>query len=159
MLKLSVASVGRPRGPIADAIREYEKRLGRYFAYDAFEVRETPFRGQPIAQLLDDEGDRLLARVPKQNELVALHRPGRAWSSEDLARYLEGAGVRSVPGVTFVIGGAYGLASALLDRAQQHFSLSAMTLPHDLARLVLTEQLYRAGTIARGEPYHKTPQN
>jgi 23S rRNA (pseudouridine1915-N3)-methyltransferase len=82
-------------------------------------------------------------------------REGESMASEELARYLERHAVRSSPGVAFVIGGAHGLAEAVLERGRRRLSLSKMTLPHEMARLVLAEQLYRAGTILRGEPYHK----
>lgn len=154
-MRVSVICVGRPRGAVADLIAEYERRAERYFRFETIEVRETPHRGQPIEQLIADEGERLLARVPAQHELVALHRPGTVWSSERLAAHLSEAAIRSVPGVSFVIGGAFGLASAVIGRAQHQLSLSGMTLTHEIARLLLTEQLYRAGTIGRGEPYHK----
>lgn len=154
-MKVVLLHVGRARGPIADAIADFEKRVSHYFSFESVGVKETPYKGQSISQLLDDEGKRLLARVPTHNELIALHRPGKQWSSEALAEHLSNASVRSVAGVTFVIGGAYGLSAEIIARADRLFSLSAMTLTHDLARLILTEQLYRAGTIMRAEPYHK----
>jgi 23S rRNA (pseudouridine1915-N3)-methyltransferase len=76
-------------------------------------------------------------------------------SSRALARYLEGLAVRSSPGVAFLIGGAHGLDASVLERARRELSLSTLTLPHEMARLFMVEQLYRAGTIIRGEPYHK----
>lgn len=155
-MKVAIVSVGRPRPPLAEAIEQYEGRIAHYFTFESSEVKESGRRDRHV-QMVDDEGERLLARVPRQHELVALHRPGRAWSSDRLASYLSDASLRSLPGITFVIGGAYGLARAVIDRADQLISLSAMTLPHELARLVLAEQIYRAGTILRGEPYHKGP--
>ncbi len=154
-MKVTVACVGQPRSPVADVISLYESRISHYFKFTVVEVRETPNRGQSTDHLIADEGDRILARIPKPTEVIALHRLGKAWSSEALASHLGDAGLRSVPGITFVIGGAFGLAPALLDRADRMISLSAMTLPHEIARLLLAEQLYRAGSILRGEPYHK----
>ena len=101
------------------------------------------------------EGERLLARIPDGLEVVALTREGNGMDSRELSRYLERHAVRSSPGVAFVIGGAWGLADDVMARARRRLSLSRMTLPHEMARLVLAEQLYRAGTIQRGEPYHK----
>jgi len=154
-LKVNLVCVGRARGPVALAIEAYESRLRHYFRFEAIEVKETPFRGQPVGHVQSEESERLLARVPDHTELVALHRQGKAWSSQDLASHLVSAQQRSTDGVTLVIGGAYGLAPSLISRADQLLSLSAMTFPHEVARLVLAEQLYRAGTILRGEPYHK----
>jgi 23S rRNA (pseudouridine1915-N3)-methyltransferase len=156
-MKVIVLCVGRPRGAIAEAVAEYEKRAGRYFNYEAVEVREEPFRGQSVDELLEKEGARLLARLNPHSELVALHRPGKAWSSAALSAHLSNAAVSGVSAVTFALGGAFGLADSVLSRANHLLSLSAMTLPHELARLLLAEQLYRAGTIARNEPYHKGP--
>ena len=156
-MKVSLVSVGRPRPPLAEAIAHYEGRISHYFAFEVHEVKEGGKRGDAAGRVVEEEGERLLARVPRQNELVALHRPGRAWSSEKLASYFSDAALRSSPGVTFVIGGAFGLSRTVTDRADQLISLSAMTFPHELARLLLAEQIYRAGTILRGEPYHKGP--
>jgi 23S rRNA (pseudouridine1915-N3)-methyltransferase len=154
-MKVTLACVGHPRSPVAEVVTIYEARVAHYFRFEVLEVRETPNRGQSPERIIADEGDRLLARIPNHTELIALHRPGKMWSSEALAGHLDEAGIHSVPGVTFVIGGAFGLAPAVLTRADRSISLSAMTLPHEIARLLLAEQLYRAGTILRGEPYHK----
>jgi 23S rRNA (pseudouridine1915-N3)-methyltransferase len=155
-MKVAVLAVGRPRGPVAEAVAEYEKRAGRYFSLEAVEVKEEAFRkAGDAARVRDEEGKRLLARVPPGAEVVALHETGRQWTSQQLSEYLQELALRGVPGAAFVIGGAYGLSDEVLARARHQLSLSAFTLPHELARLVLAEQLYRAGTIARGEPYHK----
>lgn len=103
------------------------------------------------------EGERLLSRVPPGVEVAALTRDGTPLSSRGLADWLQELAVGGHPGVAFLIGGAYGLHGDVLSRARRRVSLSAMTLPHEFARLVLAEQIYRAGTIARGEPYHKGP--
>lgn len=147
--------VGRARAPVADAIAVYEGRIPRYFSYDVVEIREVSGRGRTASQVMGEEGERILARLPGQDKVIALHRPGGAWSSERLASWLGDASSRGSPGVTFVIGGAFGLSPAVLDRADESISLSPMTFPHEVARLILVEQVYRAGTILRGEPYHK----
>jgi len=155
-MKLALLAVGKARGPVADAISEYETRIRRYFTFEAVEVKEEAFRRAGDAgRVRDEEGKRLLAHVVPGSEVVALHETGRQWNSEQLSRYLEELAVRGSPGASFLIGGAYGLSDEILRTARHQLSLSALTLPHELARLVLTEQLYRAGTIARGEPYHK----
>ncbi len=154
-MKITLVCVGYPRGPIADAIGVYEQRIGHYFGFEAIEIKETTHRRQPVDQVMADEGERLLARVPDGAKVIVLHRTGEARSSEALADYLGEAGLRGTQAVTFLVGGAYGTSAAVLKRADLALSLSAMTLPHELARLVLTEQIYRAGTILRGEPYHK----
>ena len=155
-MKILLLSVGKVRGLLAEPVAEFETRAGRYFPLEVREVKEEPAtRSRPAEQVKDEEGKRLLARLPPGYDLVALHRKGRSWSSDQLAAYLDGLATRAVPGVAFAIGGALGLSDEVLARANQLLSLSGMTLPHELARLVCTEQIYRAGTILRGEPYHK----
>ena len=155
-MKIVVAAVGRPRGPAAELIAEYEGRAKRYFPLETVEVKEEAFRrAGDAARVRDEEGKRLLARVPAGAEVVALHETGKQWTSPQLSAYLEELGVRGSPGAAFLIGGAYGLSDDILGRARHTLSLSAMTMPHEIARLVLAEQLYRAGTLIRGEPYHK----
>lgn len=156
-MKVTLLVVGRAKGAMADPIREYEQRIRHYFSFEVVEVKEeSAARGRDPAGVMEAEGERLLARVPTGYEVVALHRTGELWSSEKLARHLDELALRAHPGAALVIGGAFGLSPAVLGRADRLLSLSAMTLPHDLARLVISEQLYRAGTILRGEPYHKS---
>jgi 23S rRNA (pseudouridine1915-N3)-methyltransferase len=100
------------------------------------------------------EADRLLAKAAPGGALVACDERGEAWTSERFAGWLQRQRDEARD-VTFVVGGAYGLAPAVRERAVVRLSVAPWTLPHELARLVLAEQLYRAGTIARGEPYHK----
>lgn len=155
-MRVLVAAVGKPGRLLAPAIAEYEQRAARYWRFDSIEVREEKAGGgRTDAQVRAAEAARLLDKVPADHELIALTREGDAWHSTRLARYLQTLAVGASAGVTFVVGGAYGLDAALLERATRRLSLAAGTLPHDLARLVLTEQIYRAGTILRGEPYHK----
>jgi len=152
-VKVILAAVGRPGPPLRDAIAEYETRAGRYWPLQVVEVKET--RGGDDARIVADESERLVARVPDGVEQVALTRKGERWSSRKLARFLQEKAVHGHPGAAFLIGGALGLSDETLSRARHRLSLSSFTMPHELARLVLAEQLYRAGTIVRGEPYHK----
>ncbi|MDQ3555993.1 MAG: 23S rRNA (pseudouridine(1915)-N(3))-methyltransferase RlmH [Gemmatimonadota bacterium] len=158
-MKLSLIVVGRARGALTDPIAEYERRVRRYFSWQSVEVREESFRGSgDEARVRREEGERLMGQVPRSAEMIALDQGGERWSSEELADYLVALPLRSVAGAAFLIGGAYGLSDVCLQRSARLLSLSPFTLPHELARLVITEQLYRAGTIGRGEPYHKGPR-
>ena len=153
---MSVVAVGRPGRLLEPPIAEYERRAARYWKLHVETVKaETASRNRPVKEVLRAEADRLRAAAPDGQELVALTRRGRAWSSEELAGYLQDLALRGMAGATFIVGGAGGIADELLEECRHRLSLSAMTMPHDLARLVLAEQLYRAGTILRGEPYHK----
>jgi 23S rRNA (pseudouridine1915-N3)-methyltransferase len=153
-MKLIVAAVGKPRhAELAAAIEEYETRAARYWPLDVREVREGSGRGSDSATVRETEGKRLQERVTGAS-LVVCDERGTGMTSQRFARFLQEARERARD-VAFVIGGAHGLADWLRDSAQTRLALAPWTLPHELARLVLAEQLYRAGTIARGEPYHK----
>jgi len=154
-MKVFLIVVGRVRAPLADAVREYETRAARYHAFEVVEVKEGKGGGRSPEEVMAEEGARLDAAIPDHFRVVALDRAGSEWSSEHLARRLSDWALQSEAGVAFVIGGAYGLSAELLRRSDINLSLSQMTLPHEMARLVIAEQVYRAGTIQRGEPYHK----
>jgi 23S rRNA (pseudouridine1915-N3)-methyltransferase len=153
-MKLIVAAVGKPRqAGLAAAIQEYESRAARYWPLDVREVREGSGRGTDEATVRETEGQRLAERVEGATLIVCDER-GAAMPSPKFATFLQEARERARD-VAFVIGGAHGIVDWLRERSQTRLSLAPWTLPHELARLVLAEQLYRAGTIVRGEPYHK----
>ena len=148
--------MGKPRDRhLAAAIDEYETRAARYWPLDVVEVREASGRGVSAADAQAREGARLLERVLPGAMIVACDERGDRLTSTQFATLLSSARDRAQD-VTFVIGGAYGLSDDVRARATRLIQLAPWTLPHELARLVLAEQLYRAGTIVRGEPYHKS---
>ena len=154
-MKITLVVVGRVRGSLAEAVREYEERAARYWKLTAIEVEAGVGSRNDVETVRRSEEERILARLPQGADLVALTRTGQPMGSRAFATYLEDHALHGRD-LAFVIGGAYGLGSGLLARARQ-MTLSAMTFPHEMARLLLAEQLYRAGTILRGEPYHKGP--
>ena len=146
--------MGRPRAAtIAAAIDEYEARAGRYWPLEHGEVREVSARGNTPDMVRAKEGVHILDRVGRMR-LVLCDRDGTRRTSEEFARWMQETQERGQD-VAFVIGGAFGVSDAVRSAAWGRLSLAPWTLPHELARLVLAEQLYRAGTIARREPYHK----
>jgi 23S rRNA (pseudouridine1915-N3)-methyltransferase len=154
-VKLVIAAVGKPRDRhLAAAIDEYETRAARYWPLDVVEVREASGRGVAPEEVREREGARLLERISAASLVVACDERGDQLTSAEFARLVNGARDRAQD-VAFVIGGAFGLPDAVRQRAARAIQLAPFTLPHELARLVLAEQLYRAGTIVRGEPYHK----
>jgi 23S rRNA (pseudouridine1915-N3)-methyltransferase len=154
-VRLVVAVVGKPRDRhLAAAISEYEMRAARYWPLDVVEVREASGRGVSAADARAREGSRLLERVPDGAVVIACDERGDQLTSTEFSRVVSGARERAQD-IAFVIGGAYGLPDEVRSRAGRSIQLAPFTLPHELARLVLAEQLYRAGTIVRGEPYHK----
>lgn len=151
-MELRIVAVGKLRSYYREACDEYRKRLGRYATIEEAEIREG--RGNSRGEIEEDEGRRILERLPKRAMLVALTREGSSWSSVDLAGRLERWGLDARP-VALAIGGSTGLSQEVLKQAQHRWSLGPLTLPHELARVVVYEQLYRASTILRNEPYHK----
>lgn len=153
-MRLIVAAVGKPRQEaVAAAIREYEERARRYWPLHVHEVKDEPVRAANTDLARRREAERLTAAVGSAR-VIACEVGGRQMSSPEFAVWVQQLREAAVD-AAFVIGGAYGLADELSRRATARVSFSSWTLPHDVARLVLAEQLYRAGTIVRGEPYHK----
>lgn len=153
-MRLRLLVIGRPRhSGLADAIQDYERRALNYWPLEVVEVKEEIGRFTPD-QVRQREADRLAQRLDGSEVLVVCDPGGQSMDSEEFASWLQQyrEGARDV---TFVIGGAHGVGDSLRTRAHHRLSLAPWTLPHELARLVLAEQLYRAGTIIRGEPYHK----
>ena len=144
---------------LTDAIREYEKRLGRYCRLS---IVETPDEKTPEGagealerKIKEKEGERLLARIREGDFVIALAIEGKMLSSEELAAKMERLGVDGISHIVFVIGGSLGLSPDVLRRADFALSFSRMTFPHQLMRVILLEQIYRSFRINSGEPYHK----
>ena len=154
-MKVWVAVVGKPRDAALEAaIREYETRAARYWPLEIVEVKEESARGATAAVVMRKEGERLMARLPAASRLVLCDPGGEQLDSPSFAALVQEQRERAED-VVFVIGGAHGLGEPVRERPHRRLALAPWTLPHEVARLVLAEQLYRAGTIGRGEPYHK----
>lgn len=154
-MRLVVAVVGKARNQaLGAAIRDYETRAARYWPLEVHEVKEERGNAATMDRVRDREAERLAAKIPGQARTVACEVEGKSLDSEKFAELLRSARDEDRD-LAFVIGGAFGLAPDFSTRSQMRLSLAPWTLPHELARLVLAEQIYRAGTIVRGEPYHK----
>jgi 23S rRNA (pseudouridine1915-N3)-methyltransferase len=151
-MQVVVLAVGKLRPAFRAAADEYLRRLGRYARVSETELREP--RSANPDEVRGREATALRERVPAEATVVALARGGTPWSSEELARRLRGWQERGRP-LVLAIGGSHGLSADFLADATERWSLGPGTLPHELARVVALEQLYRAFTILRGEPYHK----
>lgn len=156
-MRLKVIAVGKLREPHFRAAADvYLGRLGHYLGTDEVEVREAKKNERrATAPAMAAEGDALLAAVPQGATVVAMDERGRHMTSTELADWLNEQMLYGRQDVCFLIGGALGLDPQVRQRADLTLSLSRMTLPHELARVLLAEQLYRAMTIIRDEPYHK----
>ena len=137
---------------IQTGVADYFQRLNRYARAEIIEVK---VKGRGRSMENDSEGRQLLARCNPSFFLVALDPAGQTMTSEALARLCEGWQNRGRKGISFLIGGPAGLSDDLRQRADLLLSLSPMTFTHDMARLLLLEQLYRAYSIINGSPYHK----
>jgi 23S rRNA (pseudouridine1915-N3)-methyltransferase len=154
-MRLYLVAVGRVADPaLRAACADYARRLARTWQLETRDVR-SPAGHLPPAQRIKREGDRLLQAIPRGARSVALSRTGKNESSVGFARRLR-RWQTEARDVAFVVGGADGLDERVLAQSELVLSLSALTLPHELARLVLLEQLYRATTILQGTPYHRS---
>lgn len=155
-MKLNLLAVGTKMPSwVSDGYQEYAKRLPRECSLYLHEIIPAK-RGKSgsEAQWMREEGERILAAIPDNHHVVALDVKGKAWSTEQLSVQLENwqADGRDV---SLIVGGPDGLTEECLKRANQRWSLSALTLPHPLVRIVMAEQLYRAWTVTQNHPYHR----
>ncbi len=159
-MNATVAAVGKLREkPCRAMADEYLKRLGRYGRFREIEIPDLPEPANPSPALEEQirrkEGEALLRVIRPGDYVIALTIPGRQWDSPALARHLEDLAARGRGEPVFVIGGSLGLSPEVIARADEELSMSAMTFPHQLARVMLLEQLYRCCRITAGERYHK----
>jgi 23S rRNA (pseudouridine1915-N3)-methyltransferase len=152
-MDLNLYAVGKLRPIFRAAADEYMERLGHYCTMDEVEVREAG--KAPSADLMrQQETERLSERIRAGSRIVVLDREANGWSSEQLATRLDAWRHGGKP-VALVIGGSHGIDATMISRADERWGLGPLTLPHELARVVVLEQCYRAWTILKGEKYHK----
>lgn len=159
-MQIQIIAVGKLKEKYwNEGVAEYRKRLGPYAKLD---LREVPDEKAPDSlseaeaeQVKAREGERILAALKPDAHVIALAIDGEAWTSEQLAAHLAKQAVYGGGSVAFVIGGSLGLSPAVLARADKQLSFGRMTYPHQLMRVLLLEQVYRAFKINRGEPYHR----
>ena len=159
-MNITIVSVGKLKEKYLKlGIEEYAKRLKSYANLKLIEVADERapenLSEAEMEAVKDKEGERILAKTPVDSHVITLEIKGKQLSSEQLASELDQLATYGKSKVTFVIGGSLGLSEAVLKRSDYALSFSKMTLPHQLMRLVLLEQIYRAFRINRGEPYHK----
>ena len=152
-VRIVVVAVGRARSPFTDDIAHYERLLRRQARLETLEVREAKADPERPAEALARESEAVLTRIPGDAFACVLDREGAALSSLELSRFLDERR-HSGRDLFFIVGGPFGVADAVGDRADARLSLGPVTLPHQLARVVLLEQLFRAHKILAGEPYH-----
>jgi len=159
-MHITIISVGKLKEKyLKMGIDEYIKRLSAYAKVQLVEVNDekAPENLSPaeMEQVKVREGERILSHIKPDTHVIALAIEGDLWSSEKLASQLDQLPTYGKSSIAFIIGGSLGLTPAVLQRANQLMSLSKMTFPHQLVRLILLEQIYRGFKINKGEPYHK----
>ncbi|MDM5201556.1 23S rRNA (pseudouridine(1915)-N(3))-methyltransferase RlmH [Fictibacillus enclensis] len=159
-MNILVVTVGKLKEKyLKMGIDEYVKRLGPYSKIDIVEVADEKapenLSDQEMQLVKKAEGDRILAKIPQDAHVIAMAIEGKLISSEDLAKNLDQLATYGKSKVAFVIGGSLGLSDEVMKRANEKISFGRITYPHQLMKLVLVEQIYRAFRINRGEPYHK----
>ena len=154
-----ILSVGKLKEkPYREMADEYLKRLSRFGKYEEIELPDLPEGGGSAAleeQVKTKEGEAILSRIKPGDHVIALTIPGKQEESPALAKHLQVLRANGAGRIVFVIGGSLGLGKNVLERADEELSMSPMTFPHQLARVMLLEQLYRAEKIIAGERYHK----
>ena len=159
-MKIKIVTVGKLKEKyLKDGIAEYSKRISRFATVEMIELADekTPDRASDSenAKILCVEGNRILSKIGEREFVVVLAIEGKTLSSEEFSKQLEQASINGSSTLTFVIGGSLGLSKEVKKRANLSVSFGRLTLPHQLMRLVLIEQIYRAFTIQQGSPYHK----
>jgi 23S rRNA (pseudouridine1915-N3)-methyltransferase len=155
-MKLSIWTVGKPHESyIREGVEEFSGRISRYFNVE-WKIIAPPKQASSLNedQLKKAEGAIILQALDKDDQLIVLDERGKMLDSVRLSELIQAKANESTKQLVFLIGGAYGIDKAVLNRAQLKWSLSALTFPHQLVRLILAEQLYRACTILRNEKYH-----
>ena len=159
-MSITLITVGKMKEkPYRMMADEYLKRLSRYGKVDEIELPDLPepANSSPAieTQIKEKEGESILARIKPSDYVIAMTIPGRQWDSPGLSRHVDELLSRGNSSLVFVIGGSLGLSDKVISRADEEMSMSKMTFPHQLARVMLLEQLYRAMKIRSGERYHK----
>ncbi len=159
-MKIKIVTVGKLKEKyLKDGIAEYSKRLSRFANLEMIELADekTPDRASDSEnqKILELEGTRILSKIGDRDFVIVLAIEGKTLSSEEFSKQLEQAPINGFSTLTFVIGGSLGLFPQVKKRANLSISFGRLTLPHQLMRLVLVEQIYRAFTIQQDSPYHK----
>lgn len=159
-MKIKIVTVGKLKEKyLKDGIAEYSKRLSRFANLEMIELADekTPDRASNSEnqKILEIEGTRILSKIADRDFVIVLAIEGKTLSSEEFSKQLEQAPINGFSTLTFVIGGSLGISPQVKKRANLSISFGRLTLPHQLMRLVLVEQIYRAFTIQQGSPYHK----
>lgn len=161
MIRINIICIGKIKEKyFTDAINEYAKRLSSFCKFSVIELAEERVRSNipnaaQITEVIEAEGKEILKKVNTSDYVVAMCIEGKMMSSEELSKMLDTVSVSGKSTVDFIIGGSYGLSSEVKTRADFKLSMSRMTFPHQMARMIVSEQIYRAFEISSNGKYHK----
>lgn len=159
-MKIKIICVGKIKEKyLKDGIAEYQKRLSRFTQFEIIELanEKTPEKASQAEneKIMEKEANRILSKIGNRDYVIALAIEGKQYSSEEFSQFVTDITIQGFSDITFIIGGSLGLHSKIKQKAHALISFGRLTLPHQLMRLVLTEQIYRAFMIQEGSPYHK----
>lgn len=159
-MKIKIICVGKIKEKyLKDGIAEYQKRLSRFTQFEIIELADekTPEKASQAEneKIMEKEANRILRKIGNRDYVIALAIEGKQYASEEFSQFVTDITIQGFSDITFIIGGSLGLHSKIKQKAHALISFGRLTLPHQLMRLVLTEQIYRAFMIQEGSPYHK----
>lgn len=159
-MKIKIICVGKIKEKyLKDGIAEYQKRLSRFTQFEIIELADekTPEKASQAEneKIMEKEANRILSKIGNRDYVIALAIEGKQYASEEFSQFVTDITIQGFSDITFIIGGSLGLHSKIKQKAHTLISFGRLTLPHQLMRLVLTEQIYRAFMIQEGSPYHK----
>lgn len=159
-MKIKIICVGKIKEKyLKDGIAEYQKRLSRFTQFEIIELADekTPEKASQAEneKIMEKEANRILSKIGNRYYVIALAIEGKQYASEEFSQFITDITIQGFSDITFIIGGSLGLHSKIKQKAHALISFGRLTLPHQLMRLVLTEQIYRAFMIQEGSPYHK----
>lgn len=159
-MKIKIICVGKIKEKyLKDGIAEYQKRLSRFTQFEIIELadKKTPEKASQAEneKIMEKEANRILSKIGNRDYVIALAIEGKQYASEEFSQFVTDITIQGFSDITFIIGGSLGLHSKIKQKAHALISFGRLTLPHQLMRLVLTEQIYRAFMIQEGSPYHK----
>lgn len=160
MLTIKILCVGNLKeNYLKESFLEYQKRLSSFCRFEVKEISEYKVSSNPteseINLAINNEGEKLFSYLNKSNYVISLCIDGKEFSSEDLSRHIQNIAINGKSTIIFIIGGSFGLSQKVKNRSDLKFSMSKLTFPHQLARVMLAEQIYRAFQISSGGKYHK----
>ncbi|MFB6306164.1 MAG: 23S rRNA (pseudouridine(1915)-N(3))-methyltransferase RlmH [Flavobacteriales bacterium] len=153
-MKIKLYYISKKDKELASIIEEQEKRINQYINFESIRIEPGKSNSSDPNKRKEEEEQKLLSKVQENAYCIILNKTGKHFTSKEFAAKLKDLAVSGTKNIIFIIGGAYGFSNKVKEKGDLNLSISKMTFPHQLTRLIFTEQLYRAFTIIKGHPYH-----